>query len=199
MKLKWVHSIRDEVFRNNETKDIVFDRIAEEFSKRVDKKTGMYSIYNKNIKTQCWTYNKNNNRERYILGFVSIKELGICIQLGIHVLSMYLYKGYIPLSKNLEVRHLCNNRCCCNPDHLEIGTESRNTFDCFLHRLHCKAKINGYLNDFDFIENIRWLYWGMGYNVSQIKDIIYEQFNREIDTKYINHVVNFDNWIVTEF
>jgi hypothetical protein len=199
MQLRRVCSIRDEVFRNNKTKDIVFDKVAEGFIKRVDKQTSLYSIYNKDIKSQCWTYNKNTNRERYCNVHITIRELDIDIYLHSHVVSMYLYNGIILLAKNLEVRHLCNNKCCCNPSHLDIGTSSRNRRDEYLHRLCCKAKINGYLNDMTFIENIRWLYWGRGYTVYAIKDIVYEELNRKINIGFIDNIINFDRWDVTEF
>lgn len=32
--------------------------------------------------------------------------------------------------KGLVVRHKCDNPPCCNPDHLEIGTQRDNVLDC---------------------------------------------------------------------
>jgi hypothetical protein len=37
------------------------------------------------------------------------------------------YRGPIP--EGLEVRHLCHNACCVNPDHLAIGTHTENMQD----------------------------------------------------------------------
>lgn len=34
-------------------------------------------------------------------------------------------------AKGLVVRHRCDNRCCCNPDHLEIGTQKDNCDDAW--------------------------------------------------------------------
>lgn len=34
------------------------------------------------------------------------------------------------ISKNMCVRHKCDNRLCCNPAHLEIGTVADNNRDC---------------------------------------------------------------------
>jgi len=44
-----------------------------------------------------------------------------------HRVSYELYKGEIP--EGLLVRHMCNNRKCCNPDHLEVGTAKDNYDD----------------------------------------------------------------------
>lgn len=39
------------------------------------------------------------------------------------------YKGPIP--DGLIVRHMCNNRKCVNPDHLQLGTQKDNVADMF--------------------------------------------------------------------
>lgn len=45
-----------------------------------------------------------------------------------HRASYEVYKGKIPKGK--LIRHLCHNRKCCNPDHLEVGTMLENMGDC---------------------------------------------------------------------
>ena len=44
-----------------------------------------------------------------------------------HRVSYQLYKGEIPQGR--VVRHTCNNPCCVNPDHLELGTQQDNMDD----------------------------------------------------------------------
>ncbi|HPY31122.1 MAG TPA: HNH endonuclease [Verrucomicrobiota bacterium] len=44
-----------------------------------------------------------------------------------HRIAYMLAKGPIP--KGLVVRHLCHNSLCCNPRHLEVGTQAQNVED----------------------------------------------------------------------
>jgi hypothetical protein len=41
-----------------------------------------------------------------------------------------------PIPKGLQVQHLCNNRLCCNPAHLVVGTASENA----RHLIECRRK-----------------------------------------------------------
>lgn len=41
-----------------------------------------------------------------------------------HLAAFTHYYGYIPSKK--QVDHLCNNRLCCNPQHLELVTHLTN-------------------------------------------------------------------------
>lgn len=46
-----------------------------------------------------------------------------------------------PIPSTLEVRHLCNNSICINPDHLKEGTHSENMNDMVLSNRQAKGKI----------------------------------------------------------
>lgn len=43
-------------------------------------------------------------------------------------LAYILTRGPIPAS--MVARHTCNNQCCCNPDHIVLGTQKENIADC---------------------------------------------------------------------
>jgi hypothetical protein len=44
-----------------------------------------------------------------------------------HRVSYEVANGPIP--EGLQIRHRCDNRCCCNPAHLQVGTAADNTAD----------------------------------------------------------------------
>lgn len=43
---------------------------------------------------------------------------------AVHIVIYTHYFGYIPPSKQID--HLCNNRLCCNPEHLEMVSHKVN-------------------------------------------------------------------------
>lgn len=47
-----------------------------------------------------------------------------------HHIALYLFNGTpfdtFQKQKKIQVDHLCRNKCCCNPDHLEIVTAREN-------------------------------------------------------------------------
>jgi hypothetical protein len=49
-----------------------------------------------------------------------------------HRLAYEWKRGWIP--DGLRVCHSCDNRRCCNPDHLFLGTAKDNTQDCIRKR-----------------------------------------------------------------
>lgn len=53
----------------------------------------------------------------------------------VHRLVWTLVKGQIPAG--LVVMHKCDNGCCCNPDHLRLGTRAQNNQD-----MHRKGRSN---------------------------------------------------------
>lgn len=95
-------------------------------------------------------------------GRVGVKGHGEMSLNGKHVLchraSYELERGPIPTG--LWVLHRCNNACCCNPDHLYLGTHKDNMRDMKESGRH-KMKTHGersgraILRESDVIEIIR--------------------------------------------
>lgn len=71
--------------------------------------------------TGCWEWNGFINQDGY--GMLSAKFNGK-LTLSAHRYSYMIEKGEIPKGKQLD--HLCRNRKCVNPDHLEPVTNYEN-------------------------------------------------------------------------
>lgn len=72
--------------------------------------------------TKCWEwkgYVASHGYGRYSLG--SSKKLYA------HRVMYYLYTGVIP-EKGMVIDHLCRNRSCVNPKHMEVVTIGENVF-----------------------------------------------------------------------
>lgn len=61
----------------------------------------------------CWVWKGSMNPSGY--GVTTQRRMG-----SAHRLSYTLYKG--PLPEGTQVDHLCSNKPCCNPDHLDAVT-----------------------------------------------------------------------------
>lgn len=66
----------------------------------------------------CWLWN----------GYIDINGYGSISfnnkRIATHRYSFKLHNGYLPVG--LELDHLCRNRACCNPEHLEPVTHREN-------------------------------------------------------------------------
>lgn len=69
-------------------------------------------------KEDCWNWTANKSNGGY--GLIKYKNSTI----SAHRVSYILLKGKIP--DGLVLDHLCRNRSCVNPDHLEIVTQREN-------------------------------------------------------------------------
>ena len=68
---------------------------------------------------ECWEWKGNTNGKGY--GVISIKGT----RTYVHRVSFQLFKGKIPAW--LQIDHLCRNKKCFNPNHLDLVTTQENT------------------------------------------------------------------------
>lgn len=68
--------------------------------------------------TRCWQWVASKNSSGY--GTFGVKRRIVAT----HRLTFSIFNG--PLDSSLEIDHLCRNRACCNPAHLEQVTKRTN-------------------------------------------------------------------------
>jgi hypothetical protein len=84
--------------------------------------------------------------------------------------------------KNMITRHLCGNKICCNPDHLEFGSSSENNIDTIIHNRSKNIKLN-----IDIVKLIRCTYKDKS-DISKFAN----QYN--VSTSTIRDVINRKSW-----
>ena len=80
----------------------------------------------------CWPWTGAIDTHGYGSYRWSLRPLHRC---SAHRIAFILQRGAVPAG--LELDHLCRNRSCCNPGHLEPVTHSEN-MRRMLPRTHCK-------------------------------------------------------------
>lgn len=90
------------------------------FWNKVDKN----GLWMPNMSTQCWAWKAYINHS----GYGSFQFEGKSSTA--HRFSYLIHIGPIP--EGMEVRHICHNPACCNPEHLKLGTHIENMKDLAL-------------------------------------------------------------------
>lgn len=74
----------------------------------------------------CWNF--LGALDRYGYGLIMCRKFqGRSYAEKAHRVMFMAFKGDIP--RELVVRHRCDNPRCCNPEHLELGTQKENIWD----------------------------------------------------------------------
>lgn len=75
----------------------------------------------------CWLWNGSKDTAGYgVLNFEGRLQ-------RVHRLAYADYHGRPPV---LQIMHKCDVRNCCNPSHLQEGTQSDNMLDCYQKKRH---------------------------------------------------------------
>lgn len=119
---------------------------------------------------ECWNWNSTLTHQGY--GHFTLNGKKVMA----HRLVYFIFNGVLPLydenGKEIFVLHRCDNRVCCNPSHLYIGTHQDNMRD----RQERKGTVRGEQNGKSIFNNNQ---------VYEIKELIARGFpNNKIASLY---------------
>lgn len=126
-----VHSVKGQQirFKNGKKLDVRLENLLLVPRKPKPTKKGFVTRLWENIKVgndnECWPWTGALNGAGY--GSLGLNGKSIMA----HRASWIFHFGAIDeTSSRIVVMHLCDNRLCCNPAHLKLGTHQDNTKDC---------------------------------------------------------------------
>ena len=97
----------------------------------------------------CWEWQGMKDRDGY--GTMWISDSG---KKKIRFTHRMSYEAHVePIPNDLEIDHLCLNKACCNPEHLEVVTTQENTrrrdlaheYDKYCRNGHARTSENTYI------------------------------------------------------
>ena len=77
----------------------------------------------------CWEYTGSIDKH----GYAQLSTRKYSKKIPAHRLMYFAYN--LDTNQNVIVRHMCNNKKCCNPDHLKSGSHRDNSLDYY----ECRA------------------------------------------------------------
>jgi hypothetical protein len=89
--------------------------------------------------SECWLYTGSKFRDGY--GQFSAKVHNVKRNLRSNKVAYYIANGPIP--DGMDVCHSCDNRPCCNPGHLWLGTHKQNNDDKVAKRRQASGEALG--------------------------------------------------------
>jgi hypothetical protein len=138
--------------------------------------------YPENI-DDCWEWSSGLFESGYGQFGISSK-----IKISAHRFAFQYYNGSIP--KGYIICHRCDNKKCCNPNHLFLGTCKDNSEDMVRKGRSIKGeKIHtSILTECDVIETLTSLYYG--------NKISYQEFNLKysVEGRQLKNIVNRITW-----
>jgi hypothetical protein len=79
--------------------------------------------------TGCWQWNLDTDKDGYGITWFERRATKA---------HRWSYERHVaPIAQGLVLDHLCNNRACINPEHLEPVTHAENMRRAALRRTHC--------------------------------------------------------------
>jgi hypothetical protein len=96
---------------------------------------------NKRGPSECWEW---SGHKSHGYGYISVgnKSNGTRKELRANRVC-WEFDSITPIPAGKVVMHLCDNRACVNPSHLQLGTQSENLKDAFRKGRHSAPRLKG--------------------------------------------------------